>query len=236
MISKHWKLNVIVSLILILFSSASLSAAAKYTEANLLVDSSHRTLQQFISDPNMQVIKDLSKRARGIIIVPQMIRGGLIVGGTGGHGILLARDQKTGHWHGPAFYSIGSLTFGLQIGGEVSQIVMFVMSDKGLNSMMSSSFKLGADVTMAAGPIGGGAKAATADILAYSRSKGAFGGFTVEGGVMQTLDSWNTSYYESAAASSSEILISHTVSNSYSDEIIKTITEIGTPTTQKVQY
>ncbi len=236
MISRFWKLKVIAPLILILFSSVSLSAAAKYTEANLLVDSSHRTLQQFIADPNMQVIKDLSKRARGIIIIPQMMRGGLIVGGTGGHGILLARDLKTGRWHGPAFYSIGSLTFGLQIGGEVSQIVMFVMTDKGLNSMMSSSFRLGADVTMAAGPIGGGAKATTTDILAYSKSKGAFGGFTVEGGIMQTLDSWNISYYESAAASSHEILISRSISNTYGDEIIKTITEISTPTTHKVQY
>ena len=236
MILRHWKLYTIVPLIVILFSSALLSAAAKYTEANLLVDSSHRTLQQFILDPNMQVIKDLSKRARGIIIIPQMIRGGLIVGGTGGHGILLARDLKSGHWHGPAFYSIGSMTFGLQVGGEVSQIVMFVMTDKGLNSMMSSSFRLGADVTMAAGPIGGGAKATTTDIVAYSRSKGAFGGFTVEGGVMQTLDSWNISYYESEAASPSEILISRTVSNTYGEEIIKTITEISTPTTQKVQY
>jgi lipid-binding SYLF domain-containing protein len=236
MISRHWKLAIIVPLIVLMFSSTQISAAGKYTEANLLVDNSHNTLKQFIADPNMQVIKDLSKRARGIIIIPQMIRAGLVVGGVGGSGILFARNMKTGLWNGPAFYSIGSLTFGLQIGGEVSQVVMFVMTDRGMKSMMSSSFKFGADVTMAAGPIGGGAKTVTADILAYARSKGAFGGFTVEGGVMQTMDSWNTSYYDSAAASPYEILITHSIANSYGDEIIKTITEIGTPTTQKVKY
>jgi len=236
MTPRYWKFAIIIPLLSLVLSTTSLSAAEKYTEANLLVDNSLRTLDQFILDPNMQVVKDLSKRARGIIIIPQMIRGGLIVGGTGGHGILFARDQNTGLWNGPAFYSIGSLTFGLQVGGEVSQLVMFVMTDRGLNSMMSSSFKLGADVTMAAGPVGGGAKTTTADIVAYARSKGAFGGFTVEGGVMQTLDSWNTSYYESAAASPTEILISHSVSNSHADSLREAITEIGTPTTKNVKY
>ena len=236
MILKNWKVVFIFPLIALIFSSTQISAAEKYTEANLLVDNSLNTLNQFIADPNMQVVMDLSKRARGIIIIPQMIRGGFVVGGVGGSGVLFARNMNTGLWNGPAFYSIGSLTFGLQIGGEVSQVVMLVMTERGMNSMMSSSFKLGADVSMAAGPVGGGARAVTADILAYARSKGAFGGFTVEGGSMQTMDSWNTSYYDSAAASPHEILITHSVTNKYGDKIIKTITEIGTPTTKKIQY
>jgi len=236
MISRRCRILVWLPIMALFFSASSLVAAEKYTEADLLVDNSLRTLEQFIADPNMQVVKDLSKRARGVIIIPQMIRGGLVVGGTGGHGILFVRDMKTGLWNGPAFYSIGSLTFGLQVGGETSQIMMFVMTDKGMNSMMSSSFKLGADVTMAAGPVGGGAKAATADILAYARSKGAFGGFTVEGGVMQTMDSWNTSYYNSPKATPYEILINHSVTNSRADELRNSITNIGTPTTRQVQY
>ncbi len=231
-----WKIAIAISLISLFFLTGPLCAAQKYTEANLLVDNSHRALMEFIADPNMQVVKDLAKRARGIIIIPQMLRGGLVLGGTSGSGILFAREMNTGIWHGPAFYALGSLTFGFQVGAETSQIIMFVMTDKGLNSMMSSSFKLGADVTMAAGPVGGGAKAATADILSYSRSKGAFGGFTVEGGVMNTNDSWNAHYYDSAGVTPHEILITHTVANSYADELIKTITEIGTPTTQKVNY
>ena len=230
------KRSVAIALISLFVLSLPVSAAQRYTEANLLVDNSHQALLQFIADPNMQVVKDLAKRARGIIIIPQMLRGGLVLGGTSGSGILFARDMATGLWHGPAFYTLGSLTFGFQVGAEASQIIMFIMTDKGLDSMLSSSFKLGADVTMAAGPVGGGAKAATADILSYSRSKGAFGGFTVEGGVMNTNDSWNAHYYNKAAVTPHEILIEHSAATNYADELIKTIAEIGTPTTQKVDY
>ena len=218
-----------------LYSPPAQSNPQTYTEAHLLVDSSLSTLKQFITDPNMQVVRDLAKRARGIIIVPQMLRGGLIVGGSGGSGILFARDMKTGLWNGPAFYTIGSVTFGLQIGADASQIVMFVMTDKGLNSMLKSSFKLGADVSMAAGPVGGGAKTATADIFAYAKSKGAFGGFIIDGGVMKTKDGWNNSYYD-GLISPSDILISGTVSNEHADGLRQIITEIGTPQTKKVKY
>lgn len=218
-----------------LFSATSLKAAGTYTEAHLLVDNSTSTLKQFISTPNMQAFRDLSKRARAIIIIPQMLRGGLVVGGTGGSGIMMARDMKTGLWKGPAFYSIGAVTFGLQVGAEASQIVMVVLTDKGLNSMLSSSFKLGADVTMAAGPVGGGTKAATADILAYAISKGAFGGFTVEGAIMQTKDGWNSGYYN-ASVTPADILITGKVTNEHANTIRELITEIAIPTSKKVDY
>ncbi len=213
----------------------SLIASERYTEADVLVDNSLNTLRQFIADPNMQAFQDLAKRAQGILIIPQVLRGGFVVGGTGGTGIFLARNMQTGHWNGPAFYTLGSVTFGLQIGAEASQVIMAVMSKKGVDSLLSSSFKLGADVTIAAGPIGAGAKAATADILAYSRSKGAFGGFTVEGAVISTKDGWNESYY-GVPASPAEILLNGAVKKGQADELIKLITKIATPTSRKVAY
>jgi len=228
---------VVISVVLsftILFSSTALTAET-YTEAHLLVDNSTTTLQQFIADPNMKSIGGLARRAQGIMIIPQMLRGGFVVGGTGGSGILLARNQEAQTWKGPAFYTIGSVTFGLQIGAEASQVVMLIMTSKGLNSMLSSSFKLGAEVTVAAGPVGGGAKAATADILAYSRSKGAFGGFTVEGAVMQTKDGWNTSYF-GEHVTPTEILITEGVTNKHADDIKKILSKVAAPTTQKVKY
>lgn len=219
----------------VIFLSQPSHGSEPYTEAHLLVDNSTSSLKQFIADPNMQAFKDLSKRAQGIMIIPQMLRGGLVIGGTGGSGILLARNMQTGKWQGPAFYTLGSVTFGLQIGAEASQVVMVIMTAKGMNSMMSSSFKLGADVTVAAGPIGRGAKATTADILAYSKAKGAFGGFTVEGAVMQTKDGWNTSYY-GVPITPSEILVTAGVVNKHADKIKKIISDVATPTTKKVQY
>lgn len=226
--------NCVVFSLTLLFSSVALSAET-YTEAHLLVDNSTTTLQQFIADPNMKSIGGLARRAQGILIIPQLLRGGFVVGGTGGSGILLARNQKTQTWQGPAFYTIGSVTFGLQIGAEASQVVMLIMTSKGLNTMLSSSFKLGAEVTIAAGPIGGGAKAATADILAYSRSKGAFGGFTVEGAVMQTKDGWNTSYF-GEPATPVEILITQVVTNKHADDIKNILSKVAAPTSQKVKY
>jgi lipid-binding SYLF domain-containing protein len=229
--------HALLSLVASLFVLAPLSghASERYTEAHVLVDNSYNTVHQFIADPNMGAIRELATRAYAILIVPQLLKGGFVLGGSGGSGVLLGRDVKTNTWRGPAFYTLGSVTFGLQIGAEASQVIMVVMTPKGLNSLLSSSFKLGADVSVAAGPVGAGAKAATADILAYARSKGAFGGFTVEGAVIKVQDGWNTSYY-GLPAQPAEILISGAVQNQHGEKLRQLLTEIGTPTSQKVRY
>lgn len=229
--------RIIVSLGICLACLAPLSvhSAERYTEAHLLVDNSYNTVQQFLVDPNMGAFRELATRAYAILIVPQLLKGGLVLGGSGGSGVLLAREVKTNNWRGPAFYTLGSVTFGLQIGAEASQVIMVVMTPKGLNSLLSSSFKLGADVSVAAGPVGAGAKAATADILAYAKSKGAFGGFTVEGAVIQVRDGWNTSYY-GIPAQPSEILISGAVQNQHGEKLRQLVTQSALPTSQKVRY
>jgi len=231
---------VAVLAVLVISLSITTTAGAQqqqepYTEAHVLVDSSYGTLRQFIADPNMEAFRDLARTAQGILIIPQLLRGGLVVGGTGGSGVLFARNSENNTWNGPAFYTIGSVTFGFQVGAEASQVVMVIMTKKGLNSMLSSSFKLGAEVSMAAGPIGGGTKAATADILAYAKSKGAFGGFTVEGAVISTKNGWNDSYYAQPTLPD-KILLSGEVTNPHADTLRNLITEIGAPATQKVKY
>jgi lipid-binding SYLF domain-containing protein len=92
-------------------------------------------------------------------VAPSIIKGGFIWGGSGGTGVFLVRNEKTGNWSEPAFYTIGSVTFGLQIGGEASEVVILAMSEKAVDSLLSSSFKLGGDASIALGPIGAGAKA-----------------------------------------------------------------------------
>jgi lipid-binding SYLF domain-containing protein len=118
-----------------------------------------------------------------------------VFGASGGSGVLLARDEATAGWSYPAFYTMGSVTFGLQIGGEVSQLVLMVMTQKGLDALLSRSFKIGGDISVAAGPVGKGAKAQTADIVAFSRTKGLYGGLNVEGAVVEVRDSLNKAYY-----------------------------------------
>jgi lipid-binding SYLF domain-containing protein len=130
------------------------------------------------------------------MIVPVLVKAGLIFGASGGHGVLLVRGKKKGDgWSYPAFNFTGSVTFGLQIGAEAAQVVLMIMSDRGINAMLSTEFKLGADISVAVGPVGAGAQAATTDVLAFSMAKGLFGGLTVEGAVIKPSGDWNSAYY-----------------------------------------
>ena len=147
----------------------------------------------------MDGFRSLVKNARGIFIAPQILKGAFIVGASGGSGVLVAHDGLTGRWLGPAFYTIGEASFGFQIGGSASEVVLLAMTDRGVNALLESSIKLGADVGVAAGPVGIGAAASTAnlsvDIVSFSRSKGLFGGISVDGAVVKTRSDWNDAYY-----------------------------------------
>ena len=189
-----------------------------------LVDNAQITFEHFVADPNMGWFRDHLDNAQGLLIVPQLIKGGFIFGGSGGSGVLLARDEKTNKWSYPAFYTMGSVTFGLQIGGEVSEIILMVMTQKGMDKMLTSSFKLGADVEVAAGPVGAGGKVATADILAFARSKGLYGGLNVEGAVIATREKLNNKYYGKSVRPL-DILVRRDVRNKKADPLIKVVTK-----------
>jgi lipid-binding SYLF domain-containing protein len=175
--------------------SHSPASAEYYSEPGSLVDQAAVVYRGFLADPDMEWFRRNAVNARGIFIVPQMLRGGFIVGGSGGRGALLAQDPGTGKWSSPAFYSMGSLSFGFQIGADASEIILLIMTDRGLNAMLSTDFKLGADVAVAAGPVGVSAKAQTADILAFGRSQGLYGGLSLEGAAISPMDDWNRLYY-----------------------------------------
>ena len=195
-------INILVIMVLsiaMLIPLAVPAAADDREQATQLVEKAKFTLENMMNDDNMGLFRDLVKKAQGVFIVPQLLKGAFIVGASGGSGVFLTRDEKTGEWIGPAFYTIGGASFGLQIGGEASEVILLVMTDRGVTSMLGSSFKLGADVGIAAGPVGMGASAATAnlsaDILSFSRSKGLYGGISLEGAVVATRGDWNEAYY-----------------------------------------
>ncbi|MDR2550904.1 MAG: lipid-binding SYLF domain-containing protein [Desulfobulbus sp.] len=166
-----------------------------YGEPAELVDRATSVYKGFLADPNLEWFRNNVGSARGILIVPQMLRGGFIIGGSGGRGLLVAQDAATNKWSSPAFYSMGSVSVGFQIGADVSEIILLIMTDRGLDAMLSTDYKIGADVAIAAGPIGGSAKAQTADILAFGRSQGAYGGVSLEGAAISPLVDWNARYY-----------------------------------------
>jgi lipid-binding SYLF domain-containing protein len=109
---------------------------------------------------------------------------------------VFARNDATGRWVGPAFYNLGAASVGFQAGISVSETLTLVMTDKGLNTLLANSVKLGGDASIAAGPVGAGANSdVTTDFVAFSRAKGVYGGLNLEGSVVGVADSWNQAYY-----------------------------------------
>lgn len=179
-------------------------AGDKREEAIDLVDDAAETLAYFSADSAFEPMWSLARQAKAIVIIPQSIRAGFVFGGSGGDGVMIARN-KDGTWSQPTFYAIGSASFGFQAGAEFSEVVLLVMTQRGMEHLLSTSFKLGADASIAAGPIGAGAKAQTTDILAFSRSRGLYGGLSLEGAVIKTRKNFNKAYYN-ADVSAGEIV------------------------------
>jgi lipid-binding SYLF domain-containing protein len=122
------------------------------------------------------------------------VRAGFIFGGSGGRAVLLGREA--GAWNGPAFYDLATASVGFQAGIDVSQVVIVVMTEKAMNGLMSNSFKIGGDASVAAGPVGAGASSTvTADLIAFTRAKGVYGGVNLDGTVIHPSESLNTAYY-----------------------------------------
>lgn len=173
---------------------------AAATEEQVLVDKAKATVEVFIPHTEApQFGADLA-RARAIMIFPQIIKAGVVIGAEGGHGLLLARDPKTHAWSAPAFFTLGAGSIGFQIGAEATEVVFLIMNDKALNAVIDHQVKLGGDLSVAAGTIGKGREASTttnlsSDIISYARAAGLFAGVSVEGAVVRTRESRNRAYY-----------------------------------------
>jgi lipid-binding SYLF domain-containing protein len=145
-------------------------------------------LKEIMGAPDKGIPEEVLNDAKCIVVVPHLIKAGFIVGGKHGRGVASCRTA-TG-WSAPAFISVGGGSWGLQIGAEGVDLVMLVMNDKGLQHLLSSKFQLSGEGSAAAGPVGRHASAGTdwkmnAELLTYSRSKGAFAGLTLEGAVVE---------------------------------------------------
>lgn len=178
------------------FMATPAAAETKREKAEKLVETAADTVAYFANDSAFEPLWGLADDAKGIVVIPKSLRGGFIVGASGGNALMVARNDD-GSWSEPVFMTIGSLSFGFQAGFEGSETVLAVMTQRGVEHLLSTSVKLGGDLTIAAGPIGAGAKAQTADILAFSRSRGLYGGVSLEGAILKARHSWNEGYYGS---------------------------------------
>jgi len=198
------------------------SAQAQSDQQKLVVEA-EKTLSNFLRDPDMKWLQNNLGRAKAVLIAPQIVKAGFIFGGSGGRAVLLAKDPKSGKWVGPAFYAMATASVGFQAGVAVSEAITLVMTDKGMNSLLSPSFKMGGDASVAAGPVGAGASSnVVADLIAFSRSKGVYGGLNLDGTVVNTSDDWNEAFY-GKKVQSTDILVRMSVHNKGADKLLAEI-------------
>jgi SH3 domain-containing YSC84-like protein 1 len=197
------------------------AGAADSSKEQQFVDNARVTWEGFAASPILRSeLHDWLRVAKGIFIVPRAIKGAAGVGVAEGHGVLLVRDENTGEWSYPAFYTALALSVGLQIGGDVSEIVFVVRSQRGLEQFYGSQFKLGMNIGVAAGPMGGGMglEGLTADLFVYARSKGAFVGTAVKGGHIAVMDKANHAYY-GRPVKPTDILVEKTINNPHAQAL-----------------
>ena len=206
-------------------SGKSMSSA----EPDKLVSDAQVTLSNFVRDPDQTWIQDNLNQAKAILIAPQIVKAGFIFGGSGGRAVLLVREAGPHPaiavpWTGPAFYNLATASVGFQAGVEVSEVIIVVMTDKGLNSLLSSSFKIGGDASIAAGPVGAGAKSTvTADLISFARAKGVYGGLNLDGTVVSVNGDWNDAYYGGRNLLPPDILIRKTVQSPKSTPLLTAV-------------
>lgn len=178
-------------------------AALALTPQQELVDKARITFEKLITSVEFGELPGYMKRAKAVLIFPELYKGGFILGAEGGRGILSARGADG--WSQPAFYDLAAGSLGLQIGGQVSEVVLTIMSDKALTAVLDDQLKFGGDMSIAVGPIGKGLGADTttnfqADVYSFAKTAGLFGGVSFEGAGIIKKQDWNQAYYGQGAS------------------------------------
>ena len=167
------------------------------------LDDSSKVLNELLGAPDNGIPDDVFKSAKCVAVVPSMVKGGFVFGAEHGRGVATCRTAKG--WSAPAPFVITGGSWGAQIGAQAVDLVMLIMNDKGMNDLLSSKFKLGANGSVAAGPVGRDASASTdwkmkAEVLTYSRTRGLFAGLTLDGAVIKQDDDSTRGLYGHEAA------------------------------------
>jgi lipid-binding SYLF domain-containing protein len=200
-------------------------AALALTPQQEVLDKSRITFDKLITSVEFGELPGYMKRAKAIMIFPELYKGGFVIGAEGGHGILTSRGAQG--WSQPAFYDLAAGSLGLQIGGQVSEVVLTIMSDKALNAVLDNQLKFGGDMAIAVGPIGKGIGADTttnmqADVYSFAKTAGLFGGVSFEGAGILKKDDWNHAYYGQGATPRG-IVMENKFSNPNTQALLKSL-------------
>jgi lipid-binding SYLF domain-containing protein len=195
MMSKISSFGAAFAFAALLFTNSGTAVASEQTE---LLDRAARTVEHMKVAPEFERARSMMKDAKAILVVPSLVRGGFIFGAEGGNGVLMRNNGGT--WSEPAFYTMGSASFGLQAGLERTEVVMLIMSDRALDALMQAEFKFGAGASLTLVDLSAGASANTApnlsgDIIIWTSGMGLYGGLTLNGSIVKARDEWNTAFY-----------------------------------------
>ena len=187
---------VVVALSIVTLSAQSSDETKRINDAVLV-------LQEIMAAGDKAAPQSIMEKAAGIAVFPSLLKGGFVVGGQRGHGVLSVRSKKDGTWSAPAFLTVTGGSIGAQIGGQAIDLILVVQNDRGLEQLVKNQFKLGAEAGVAAGPVGREAAAATdiqmrAQILSYSRARGLFAGITLNGATIRQDRDANERFYGTA--------------------------------------
>ena len=189
------------ALVVVALSIATLSAQS--SDETRRINDAVLVLQEIMAAGDKAVPQSIMEKAAGIAVFPSLLKGGFVVGGQRGHGVLSVRNKKDGTWSAPAFLTVTGGSIGAQIGGQAIDLILVVQNDRGLEQLVKNQFKLGAEAGVAAGPVGREAAAATdiqmrAQILSYSRARGLFAGITLNGATIRQDRDANERFYGTA--------------------------------------
>jgi SH3 domain-containing YSC84-like protein 1 len=190
-------------------SMAFIKPALALSDPQQLVETSRIAFLDMITDSDYSEMQEYVKQSRALLIFPQLVKGAFIIGGEGGSGVLVARGS--GDWSYPAFYTLASGSLGFQIGGQVAEMVLTIMSAKALAAVIDNQFKIGGNIDVAAGPVGKGLAASTttnlsADAYSFAKTQGLYAGVSLEGAGILKRDAWNEEYYGSGATPDSIVV------------------------------
>lgn len=183
--------RLITAALLLILSAAAYGKNNRQDTLDRL-DAAATVINEIMAAPDKGVPEEILRSAQCVAVVPSLLKGGFVVGGAFGRGVATCRTPNAPmKWSAPAFFSVEEGSFGLQIGGQAVDLVMVIMNERGMRALLSSKFKLGADASVAAGPVGRHTEAMTdwkmrAQVLTYSRARGVFAGLTLNGAVIHT--------------------------------------------------
>ncbi|MDH5763855.1 MAG: lipid-binding SYLF domain-containing protein [Nitrospinota bacterium] len=223
----------------LLFSTSTF--AADESSQQILLKDSRNVIEEIMSTPDLQIPSGLISKAKAIIIFPSMLKGGFFVGARYGKGVATVRDAKTGQWGPPSFITTLGGSLGFQFGAQSVDMILIVMTERGIRGLLEDNFTLGGDIAVTAGPVGRYAELGVdimlqGDMYSYSRSKGLFGGVSLKGTVIKPNVNYNREYYK-AALTPQEIMMDGKVKRmpESSQKLIKYMNQIAPPKRAVVQ-